>query len=71
MKCYFSLLPNDAERNYNTTEREFLAIIWAVLMLLPYLEGARFTLRTHHDALKLLFGSTSAYGKLARWSLRL
>lgn len=68
---YFSRKLNDAERNYDTTERECLAIIWAILMLRPYLDGVHFTLRTDHDALKWLFGPASTSGKLARWRIHL
>lgn len=48
---YFSCTVNDAERNYDTAEREHLAIIWAVLMLRTYLESVHFTLQTDQDGL--------------------
>ncbi len=35
-----------AELNYSTTEREFLAVVWALLHLRPFLERTRFTIRT-------------------------
>lgn len=66
---FFSRTLNKAERNYNTTQRECLAIVWAMLLLRPYLEGVHFTLRTDHDALTWLMGLTIATGKLARWRL--
>ena len=68
---YFSKTLTKTERNYDTTEREALGIIWAVLLLRPYLESTRFTLRTDHGALKWIFGPTHKSGKLTRWRLRL
>ena len=40
------------ERNYDTTERECLAVIWAFLLLRPYIELQRFTVVTDHETLK-------------------
>ncbi|NJR72361.1 MAG: hypothetical protein HC782_04925 [Gammaproteobacteria bacterium] len=35
---YWSLALNDAERRYDTTQRECLAIVWSVLILRPFLK---------------------------------
>jgi len=62
---------NAAEWNYGTTERECLAKVWASLLLRPYVEGTRFTVRTDHAALKWMLHMDGAHGRLARWRLRL
>lgn len=46
---YWSRSPAKAKLDYNTTQPNCLAIAWSVLMLRPYLEGKRFTIRTDHD----------------------
>lgn len=43
---YYSRTFSEAERNYNTTEHEFLVIVWAVILLRTYLYGACFEVRT-------------------------
>ena len=68
---FFSRTLNDTEKKYDTTEKEYLAIIWSVVLLRPYLEMERFTLRTDHEALKWLFDNKSKGAKLDRWRLRL
>jgi len=62
---------NAAERNYSTTERECLAVVWASLLLRPYIEGTRSTVRTDHAALKWMLHMYGAHGRLAQWRLRL
>lgn len=64
-----TLIP--AERNYDTTQRKCLEIVWAILLLRLYLEGTSFVLRTDHDLLKWTIGLSKAPKILARWRLRL
>ena len=68
---FWSRSLSQAECNYDTTNKACLAIVWAVLILRPYLEGARFLIRTDHDALKWMMNLTGASGRLLRWRLRL
>jgi len=68
---YWSRSLNAAERKYRTTERECLEVGWASLLLRPYVEKTRFTVRTNHAALKWILHMDGAHGKLARWRLRL
>lgn len=46
---YWSRSLPKAEQSYDTTQREYLAIVWSVLMLRPYLAGTHFKIRTNHD----------------------
>jgi len=68
---YWGRSLNASERNYSTTERECLAVVWASLLLRPYIEGTRFKVRTDHPALKWMLHMDGAHGRLARWRLRL
>jgi len=68
--CYWSQSLNSAELNYITTKRECLAAVWASLLLRPYVDGTRFTVRTDHTALKWMLHMDGAHGRLVRWRLQ-
>lgn len=60
---------SDAERNYSTTERECLAIVWSLNYFYPYLYGAHFSIYTDHAALKSILSTKMPRGRIARWIL--
>jgi len=60
-----------AEKNYSTTERECLGVVWAVLRLRQFLDGQRFLIRTDHEALSWIYSTTDSRGRLMRRRLRL
>ena len=67
---YWSRSLNAADQNCSTTERGYLAVVWAPFLLRPYIKGTRFTVRTDHAALKWMFHMDGGHGRLARCRLR-
>jgi len=49
---YSSRTLNDAQMNCTTTEKEFLAVVFALQKFRPYLLGSKPTIFTDHSALK-------------------
>ncbi|GFW11110.1 retrovirus-related Pol polyprotein from transposon 297 [Trichonephila clavipes] len=68
---YASRLLSSAEKNYSTTEREALAIVWALNKFRGYIGGAEITVASDHQPLKWLMNLTSPTGRLARWALQI
>lgn len=69
--AYASRLLTDSEKNFTTTEKECLALVWAVRKFRPYIEGYHFIAITDHAALKWLMGLQEPTGRLARWIMEL
>jgi len=62
------------ERNYSTTEKECLAIVWSIQKLRHYLVGEHFVIETDHKPLEWLQSKQSSHAhsqKLERWALQL
>ncbi|KAK9739581.1 RNase H-like domain found in reverse transcriptase [Popillia japonica] len=69
--AYASKNLNAAQRKYSTTEKELLAVIFAVEKFRSYVEGTRFTVITDHASLVWLHNLSNPTGRLARWAIRL
>lgn len=69
--CYISRSLTRSERNYCTTEREALAVVFAIEKLRPYVEGFHFTVVTDHHSLVWLHNLPQPTERLARWMMKL
>ncbi|KAI5335302.1 hypothetical protein L3X38_025435 [Prunus dulcis] len=68
---YASRTLNDAQLNYATTEKELLAVVFALEKFRSYLVGAKVIIYTDHAALKYLLSKKDAKPRLIRWDLLL
>ncbi|RVW13111.1 Retrovirus-related Pol polyprotein from transposon 17.6 [Vitis vinifera] len=62
---------NEAQRNYTTTEKELLAVVFALDKFHAYLVGSFIMVFTDHSALKYLLTKQDAKARLIRWILLL
>ncbi|RVW61089.1 Retrovirus-related Pol polyprotein from transposon 17.6 [Vitis vinifera] len=68
---YASKTLNEAQRNYTTTEKELLAVVFALDKFRAYLVGSSIVVFTDHSALKYLLTKQDAKARLIRWILLL
>ena len=62
---------NEAQRNYTTTEKELLALVYALDKFCAYLVGSDIIIFTDHSSLKYLLTKKNAKARLIRWVLLL
>jgi hypothetical protein len=60
---------SNSEQNYNMTEREGLAMVYALQKFRHYLLGKHFKMFTYHSALKYLVNKPVLGGRICRWLL--
>ncbi|XP_038978855.1 uncharacterized protein LOC120109176, partial [Phoenix dactylifera] len=68
---YASKTLNSAQMNYTTTEKELLAVVFALEKFRSYLIGSKIIIYTDHAALKYLLSKKDAKARLLRWILLL
>ena len=69
--CYTSNTLADAQLNYTTTEKELLAVVFALEKFRPYVSGRKIIVYMDHAALKYLLSKKEAKPRLIRWVLLL
>ena len=69
--CYASKTLADAQLNYTTTEKELLAVVFALEKFRPYILGSKIIVYTDHATLKYLLSKKEAKPRRIRWVLLL
>ncbi|KAJ9535221.1 hypothetical protein OSB04_un001694 [Centaurea solstitialis] len=68
---YASKTLDPAQLNYSTTEKELLAVVYAIEKFQTYLVGSKVIVYSDHAALKYLMNKKDAKPRLIRWILLL
>src|SRR6187399_2500412 len=66
---YASKTLDSAQKNYATTKKEFLEVVFACDKFRPYIVDYKVTIHTDHDAIKYLTEKKDAKPRLIRWVL--
>ena len=69
--CYTSKTLVKSQINYTTTEKELLAVVYALEKFQPYILGSNIIIYTDHAALKYLLSKKETKPRLIRWALLL
>ncbi|GFU64573.1 retrovirus-related Pol polyprotein from transposon 17.6 [Trichonephila clavipes] len=69
--AFASTTLDKAERNYTVTEREFLAVIWALNKFKTYFGPLPVKVITDHAALTKLTNGKNLSSRMIRWALKL
>ena len=69
--CYISKRLADAQLNYTTTEKDLLAVVFALEKFRSYILGSKIIVYTDHTALKYMLSKKEAKPRLIRWVLLL
>jgi hypothetical protein len=64
--AYSSRNVNKAERNYTTSEKELLAIVWGIKHFRPYLYGRKFKIVSDHKPLLWIMNIKDPGSRLLR-----
>ena len=67
--CYASKTLIEAQINYTTTEKELLAVVYALEKFRPYILGNKIIIYTDYAVLKYLLSKKEAKPRLIRWVL--
>ena len=68
---YASKTFNEAQKNYSTTEKEMLAMVFTCEKFKPYIRGSHVIIHTDHAAIKYLMAKKEAKPRLIKWMLLL
>lgn len=63
---YWFKILNSRERNLDTSQQEYLAVVWKRFLQCPHLDSTKFSVSTDHQELKCILNFADANGTPAR-----